>query len=85
MLSLSGQRGFRTVKNRFGITVGLCVCWDIAFPEAFRHMALEHGAQLVIAPGRFCNEAFPLLNFSNNLLVSSLLDIGGCGTDWNEI
>ncbi|KAI8137495.1 carbon-nitrogen hydrolase [Fennellomyces sp. T-0311] len=45
-----GERGFNTVKNRFGITVGMCICWDIAFPEAFRHMALEHNAQLVIAP-----------------------------------
>ncbi|KAI9310987.1 carbon-nitrogen hydrolase [Dichotomocladium elegans] len=44
------QRGFHTVKNRFGLTVGMCICWDIAFPEAFRHMAIKHGAQLVIAP-----------------------------------
>ncbi|KAI9244099.1 carbon-nitrogen hydrolase, partial [Phascolomyces articulosus] len=45
-----GKRGFNTAKNRFGITVGLAICWDIAFPEAFRHMALKHHAQLVIAP-----------------------------------
>ncbi|KAI8393469.1 carbon-nitrogen hydrolase [Radiomyces spectabilis] len=45
-----GKHGFATVKNRFGITLGMCVCWDIAFPEGFRHMVLKHHAQLVIAP-----------------------------------
>ncbi|KAG2217326.1 hypothetical protein INT45_010775 [Circinella minor] len=45
-----GKRGFDTAKNRFGITVGLAICWDIAFPEAFRHMTLKRNAQLVIAP-----------------------------------
>ncbi|KAI9490824.1 carbon-nitrogen hydrolase [Zychaea mexicana] len=45
-----GNRGFGTVKNRFGITVGLAICWDIAFPEIFRHMAMENNAQLIIAP-----------------------------------
>ncbi|KAI8879043.1 carbon-nitrogen hydrolase [Backusella circina FSU 941] len=41
---------FNTCRNRFGIEVGLCVCWDIAFPEAFREMALKKEAQLIIAP-----------------------------------
>lgn len=55
----TGQHGFNTVKNRFGITMGICVCWDIAFPEAFRHMALEHHAQLIIAPGIFLTQSPP--------------------------
>ncbi|KAI7870538.1 carbon-nitrogen hydrolase [Spinellus fusiger] len=46
----NSQKGFNTIRNRFGIVVGLCICWDIAFPEVFRHMALENHAQLVIAP-----------------------------------
>ncbi|KAI9475944.1 MAG: Nitrilase/cyanide hydratase and apolipo protein N-acyltransferase [Benjaminiella poitrasii] len=45
-----GQDGFPTVKNRFGISIGLCICWDIAFPEVFREMALKQKAQLIIAP-----------------------------------
>lgn len=46
-----GENGFETVKNRFGLVVGLCICWDIAFPETFRELALKKNAQLVIAPG----------------------------------
>lgn len=48
---IQGKHGFGTVKNRFGITVGMCICWDVAFPEGFRHMVFKDGAQLVIAPG----------------------------------
>lgn len=47
----NGEAGFGTAKNRFGIEVGLCVCWDIAFPEVFKELALKKGAQLIIAPG----------------------------------
>lgn len=46
-----GESGYGTCKNRFGIEVGLCVCWDIAFPEVFRELALKQNAQLIIAPG----------------------------------
>lgn len=49
-----GESGYGTCTNRFGIEVGLCVCWDIAFPEVFREMALKQNAQLIIAPG-MCN------------------------------
>lgn len=52
LICVSGKHGFGTTKNRFGITVGMCVCWDIAFPEGFRHMVFKDGAQLVIAPGK---------------------------------
>ncbi|KAI8143420.1 carbon-nitrogen hydrolase [Fennellomyces sp. T-0311] len=41
---------YKVVKNRFGVVIGLCACWDIIFNEIFRHMCLEQGAQLIIAP-----------------------------------
>ncbi|KAI8339143.1 carbon-nitrogen hydrolase [Chlamydoabsidia padenii] len=45
-----GNYTFGTVKNRFGIVVGLCTCWDLSVPEVFREMALNGNAQLVIVP-----------------------------------
>jgi predicted amidohydrolase len=48
-----GQDGYSTVKNRFGIEVGLAICWDIAFPNVFKEMALNRKAQLIIAPGKY--------------------------------
>ncbi|CAO3586336.1 unnamed protein product [Absidia cylindrospora] len=42
--------GFGTVTNRFGIKLGLCVCWDIAFNDCFTEMALNQGADLIVAP-----------------------------------
>jgi predicted amidohydrolase len=48
-----GENRYPTAKNRFGIEVGLVVCWDIAFSAAFREMALNRKAQLIIAPGRW--------------------------------
>ncbi|KAG2209603.1 hypothetical protein INT46_007598 [Mucor plumbeus] len=45
-----GEDGFSTVKNRFGIEIGLCICWDIAFSEVFRELAIKRKAQLIIAP-----------------------------------
>lgn len=53
---ITGSRGYQVIKNRFGITVGICVCWDIAFPEVFRELALTRGAQLIIAPTYWCYE-----------------------------
>lgn len=53
-LAWLGTKGYQTVKNRFGLTVGLCICWDIAFPEVFRELALKQGANLVIAPAYWC-------------------------------
>lgn len=52
-----GRDGFPVAKNRFGITVGLCACWDIVFNEVFREMVMDHKAQLVICPGT----VFPML------------------------
>ncbi|CAO3594384.1 unnamed protein product [Absidia cylindrospora] len=45
-----GDFDFGTVKNRFGIMIGLCACWDISVPEVFRDMALNGNAQLIIVP-----------------------------------
>ena len=36
------------VETRFG-RIGLAVCYDLEFPEVFRHLALE-GAELIAAP-----------------------------------
>jgi predicted amidohydrolase len=49
-----GSRGYQTAKTRFGIIIGLCICWDIAFPEVFRELSLKQHAQLVIAPAYWC-------------------------------
>ncbi|KAF7728469.1 hypothetical protein EC973_006022 [Apophysomyces ossiformis] len=51
-----GNYGLPTAKNRFGIQVGLCICWDLNFPECFREMALNKNAQLVIVPAHWCLE-----------------------------
>lgn len=47
-----GEGDFRVVKNRFGINVGMCICWDMAFPEVFRELSLKNNAQLIIIPGK---------------------------------
>ncbi|KAI8060574.1 carbon-nitrogen hydrolase [Gongronella butleri] len=45
-----GQPTFPTCQTRFGVTVGLCVCWDLAVPEVTRHLAMKGHAQLVLVP-----------------------------------
>lgn len=35
--------------------IGLCICWDLIFPELFRAM-LEMGAELVLCPSYWCYE-----------------------------
>ncbi|KAI8089631.1 Nitrilase/cyanide hydratase and apolipo protein N-acyltransferase [Halteromyces radiatus] len=47
---------FGTVVNRFGIKVGLCVCWDIAFNDCFTEMALNQDAELIVAPSYWALE-----------------------------
>ncbi|KAI8089212.1 carbon-nitrogen hydrolase [Halteromyces radiatus] len=45
-----GEFEFNTVKNRFGVTIGLCACWDLSVPEVFRELAMNGDAQLIIIP-----------------------------------
>ncbi|CAO3649357.1 unnamed protein product [Cunninghamella echinulata] len=42
--------GYGTVKTRFGITVGIAVCWDIAFSDGFTEMVMNQGAELICSP-----------------------------------
>lgn len=36
--------------------VGLAICYDLRFPELFRKMSLEQGAQLILLPAAFTRE-----------------------------
>jgi predicted amidohydrolase len=38
--------------------VGMLICWDLAFPEAFREM-IAQGAKIIIIP-TFCKEIIAL-------------------------
>jgi predicted amidohydrolase len=42
--------GTSTTTSTPTIRVGLLICWDLAFPEAFRELATSYDAQLVIVP-----------------------------------
>ncbi|KAI9314202.1 carbon-nitrogen hydrolase [Dichotomocladium elegans] len=46
----AGPPEFKTARNRFNIVVGVCACWDVMFNEVFRSMAMDQGAQLILAP-----------------------------------
>ncbi|KAI8068689.1 carbon-nitrogen hydrolase [Gongronella butleri] len=46
----STGNAFPTAMTRFGIQVGLLICWDTGFNDGFSSMALDQGAQLIIAP-----------------------------------
>ena len=61
-----------------GISMGLCICFDIRFPELFRKMALQ-GAQAVIVPAAFNMTTGPLhwdLSFRMRAVDNQLFTIG---------
>lgn len=84
-----GEGEFKVVKNRFGINVGLCICWDMAFPEVFRELSLKHNAQLIIIPGIGVN----IFSTRNHFIVKSsfvlsVLDVAcwsPLGSCWRQI
>jgi predicted amidohydrolase len=55
------ERGYITPGNEFSVfdtaygKVGLIICWDLIFPEAFRAL-LEQGVELVFCPSYWCFE-----------------------------
>lgn len=48
-LTSSGRDEHKAFETPFGFKAGMLVCWDLAFPEAFRHLILQ-GAKLIIIP-----------------------------------
>lgn len=48
---LTPGKGITVVETRYG-KIGVCICYDIRFPEFARKMALE-GAKLILVPGAF--------------------------------
>src|SRR2546429_7720084 len=36
-----------------GVTVGLSICYDLRFPELYRHLAVHGGAQVLVVPAAF--------------------------------
>jgi len=42
------------VNSKFG-KIGLCICWDLAFPEVYR-MMISKGAQIIICPAFWSNQ-----------------------------
>ena len=36
-----------------GVTVGLSICYDLRFPELYRRLAAERGAQVLVVPAAF--------------------------------
>ncbi|MBE6990770.1 MAG: carbon-nitrogen hydrolase family protein [Ruminococcaceae bacterium] len=56
--SLAAGSSVTTFDTEFG-TMGLCVCYDIRFPELGRRMALA-GARVILAPGAFNLTTGPL-------------------------
>ncbi|MBN2900080.1 MAG: carbon-nitrogen hydrolase family protein [Clostridia bacterium] len=49
--TLTAGEGTTVVETRFG-KVGVCICYDIRFPEFARKMALE-GARIILVPAAF--------------------------------
>ncbi|KAJ9132166.1 Nitrilase [Pleurostoma richardsiae] len=48
-LTSSGQSPHIAFDTPLGVRAGLLVCWDLAFPEAFRELVAD-GAQLIVVP-----------------------------------
>ena len=44
-------KGPLEVFDAFGVRVGLCICYDIRFPELTRHLAVEKEISLLLHPG----------------------------------
>lgn len=68
----------RTLFTVDGIAMGLCICFDIRFPELFRAMALD-GAQAVIVPAAFNMTTGPLhwdLTFRMRAVDNQLFTLG---------
>lgn len=61
-----------------GVRLGLCVCFDIRFPELFRRMALD-GAQAVLVPAAFNMTTGPMhwdLSFRMRAVDNQLFTLG---------
>jgi len=61
-LTSSGEEPHEVIETPLG-KVGLLVCWDLAFPEAFREL-ISKGAEVIIIP-TFCTfcSLMPLYGF----------------------
>ena len=68
----------RTIFTVDGIKIGLCICFDIRFPELFRAMALD-GAQAVIVPAAFNMTTGPMhweLSFRMRAVDNQIFTLG---------
>ncbi|KAF2473500.1 carbon-nitrogen hydrolase [Lindgomyces ingoldianus] len=69
-LTGSGRDDHPVFDTPFG-KVGMLICWDLAFPEAFREL-IAQGAKIIIVPTfwtlKDCNEAGLALNPSSEVL-----------------
>ena len=52
----NGQRPLE-VFEVLGVRVGLCICYDIRFPELTRHLSVDKGISLLLHPGGWPRDA----------------------------